>query len=456
MTHKTLGRAALVSLALGTATIGCTPSMRMDHVASVSDDATKANEVAARAAAKSRAALSAHDGASAVRWAERAVAASPNDADHRLTLGQAYLAAGRFASAEASLRDSLALVPDQPRAAYDLALAQIAQAMPAEALVTLAGVKGRVPDADLGLALALAGDRPNGIAVLTDLVRAGKSDARARQNLALVFALDGQWSQARGLAMQDTAPDRLEAKLSDWSVMAKQPVGARQVAAMLGVAPAPSDPGRPAALALAAPTGKAPVALALAAPVPIAPSIPQTIAAATPLPVVSIPLDAPAVPTPAVEMARLQPATPMPEVPAMLAARPTGSATSPPHLVRVATAHPSREGVAPGPLLRTGSEPGFVVQLGAFARPAALDVAWARAERLSPRFAAFSAVRGTTRHLGGTLVRLSIGGFGTRGDAAGVCTEIKARGGTCFVRGTLGDRPWQWAKKDGETQIAMR
>ena len=450
MTRTTLGRSALVSLALGTATIGCTPSARVDHVSALSEDAVRGGAIAAEAAAKARTALGAHDAATAIRWAERSVAASPNDADHRMLLGQAYLAAGRFASAEASLRETLALMPDQPNAGFDLALAQIAQGMPAEALVTLAGVKGRVPDADLGLATALAGDRPNGISVLTDLVRAGKSDARARQNLALVYALDGQWGQARGMAMQDTAPDRLEGKLSDWGAMARRHVGAGQVAALLGVVPAVSDPGRPAALALAAPTARAPVALALAAPVTAA--APPTFAATAPVHALAVPLDAPAAaPTvPPVAIAQPGPVA----VPALLTRSPAATIASP--LVRLAAVAPQRETIAPGPLMRAPAERGFVVQLGAFARPAALDAAWTRAARLSPRFASFVAVRGSTQHLGGTLLRLSIGGFGTRRDANGVCAEIKARGGACFVRGALGDQPWQWAKKDAPTQVAMR
>ncbi len=450
--NTTLGRVALVSLALGTATIGCTPSTRIDHVAALSDAADKQGPVAARAAARARAALVAHDAATAVRWAERAVAASPNDADHRVTLGQSYLAAGRFASAEASLRDSLALVPDQPRAGYDLALAQIAQGMPAEGRITLAGVKGRVPDADLGLALALAGDRPNGIAVLTALVRTGQSDARARQNLALVFALDGQWNQARGMAMQDTPPDRLEAKLSDWAVMARQRVGARQIATMLGVTPAGSDPGRPSALALAAPSGGAPVALALAAPMPVAPMPPRMLAAAAPVVAVSMPLDAPVAAPPLVRVASVRPGAPA--VPALIASRQAPTA-APMRFVRVALPSVGAPAV-PEPFLRTGASAGFVVQLGAFARPEALDAAWARAARLSPRFAGFSAVRGSMRRPGGTLVRLSIGGFDKRRDANGVCADIKSRGGACFVRGASEDRPWQWAKTDAGTQIAMR
>ena len=92
MTDKTLGRAALVSLALGTATIGCTPSARMDHVSALSDGTPKNAAAAAHAAAKARTALVGHDTAKAIDWAERAVAASPNNADDRLLLGQAYLA----------------------------------------------------------------------------------------------------------------------------------------------------------------------------------------------------------------------------------------------------------------------------------------------------------------------------------------------------------------------------
>ena len=46
-----------------------------------------------------------------------------------------------------------------------------------------------------------------------------------------------------------------------------------------------------------------------------------------------------------------------------------------------------------------------------------------------------------------TFVRLSVGGFNNRAEANGVCSRIRNAGGTCFVRGLLGDAPAQWVQR---------
>ena len=101
-------------------------------------------------ATRAQAALAANDVQGAVSLAERAVENSPRDASIRALLGNAYLAAGRFASAEASYTDSISLVAAQPQIILKLALVQIAQGKNAEARGLLAAAQSVLVPADTG------------------------------------------------------------------------------------------------------------------------------------------------------------------------------------------------------------------------------------------------------------------------------------------------------------------
>jgi len=445
MNRRTLGRIGMLSLMLGVSTVACTTGT--SHVASLADQTPKAKEVAARSADKARGALAAHKGMVAVDAAEQAVSLSPNDAGYRMLLGQSYLAAGRFASAETSFRDSLSLNGDQPKAKFNMALAQIAEGRAGEAQAVLHGLDGQIPVADLGLALALSGDRQTAITLLSDLVRSGKSDARARQNLALAFALNGQWREARAVAMQDTPANQINDQIGRWAALAQpQSAGPVQVAAMLGVKPA-SDPGLPTALALAMPApSAAPVAVAAADPAPAA--APVQIAAAE-APSVTVPLDD----APKAE------ATPAdaPAAAVVLAAQhgtPPARAAMP-ELLR-APKTPFRSAVMtvqPKPVFRSS---GYVVQLGAFAKAGAIQAAWDQASRAMPRLAGYAPAHAQFTFSGAAVVRLSVSGFPDRDAAVALCEQIRARKGACFVRATAGDAPLQWVKADTRTQTARR
>ncbi len=439
MNRKTIARLATLSVMLGISTVACTTGT--SHVASLADQAPKAKEVAARSAEKARASLAAHKGVAAVDAAEKAVALQPQDAGYRMLLGQSYLSAGRFASAETSFRDSLSLSADQPKARFNMALAQIAQGQAGDAQATLHGLNGQIPAADLGLGLALSGDRQTAIAMLTQVVRDGKSDARTRQNLALAFALNGQWREARAMAMQDTPANQISDQIGHWAELAKpEAAGTTQVASMLGVKPA-NDPGLPTELALASPApSQTAVALASADPVP-APVVADTAA-------VTVPLDAP-----------IQSATPAdaPAAAVMLAAQhvEAQSEAAPPPLLR-APEQPFRRAVLsiqPKPVFRSS---GYVVQLGAFARAGAIQAAWDRAYRSMPRLAGYAPAHAQFNLSGASLVRLSVSGFADRDGAVSLCEQIRVKGGQCFVRATAGDAPLQWVKRDSQVQTARR
>jgi Flp pilus assembly protein TadD len=445
MNRKTLARIATMSLMLGISTVACTTGT--SHVASVADQAPKAKEVAANAAGKARSALAAHKGVAAVDAAEKAVALQPQDAGYRMLLGQTYLAAGRFASAETSFRDSLSLNADQPRAKFNVALAQIAQGQAGEAQATLHALDGQIPTADLGLALALSGDRQTAITMLVKNVRDGKSDARTRQNLALAFALNGQWREARAVAMQDTPPNQINDQISRWAELAKpETAGSMQVASMLGVKPA-NDPGLPTELALTSPVpSQAPVALAAADPAPTAAAAMPVVATETAS--VTVPLDVPIQPAKSVDA---------PAATVMLAAQSVEkrSDIATPVLLR-APEQPFRRAVMtvqPKPVFRSS---GYVVQLGAFSRAGAIQAAWDRASKSMPRLTGYAPAHAQFSLSGASLVRLSVSGFADRAGAVSLCGQIRAKGGQCFVRATAGDAPLQWAKRDTGTQVASR
>lgn len=426
------------ALLLGFTAVGCTQS----HPAALSAIAPNGNKAAARLAGDAEAAIKARDGAKAVALAERAVALTPRDAGYRATLGQAYLAAGRFGSAEASFTEALALVPGQPRARFNLALAQIALGKRDVARATLAALDGAVPETDRGLAVALAGDRDGGIAILERAARAKDATAKTRQNLALSYALAGRWQEAHGIAEQDVPADQLPLRLSQWAKFAEPQSSWDQIASLLGVIPA-ADPGRPPALALADPAPTA-TAFADAAPVPPAAINPPT-------------ADVPAaVPTPSVGPVDIAAAAPP-------AAVPEGSFVAPvrapaPSLL-AARAAPVHVAVFPRAAIRAHADGKWVVQIGAFSQPGAAQAAWMRLSRRNGVRAYAPTASTFVFNKSATLTRLTLSGFAGRGDAQRVCGGIKARGGSCFVRAAAGEQPIQWALNDagsGGAKIAVR
>jgi Flp pilus assembly protein TadD len=372
------------------------------------------DEQAATMAAAGQLAATQGDVAAALHHAERAVALAPRDAQYRAQLGRAYLAAGRFASAEAAFGDALALDPSLGSAAVKRALAQIALGRESAAQESLALARGKACDADVGLAMALAGQRSDALALLEAAARRGDADARTRQNLALVYAFEGRWTDAAATAARDVPADHMAERLRRWALIVQRgPRTADQVMAILGVA-AVRDPGEPASLALIVST----------------PAVPQMVAIAAP------PLDVRPTALAAVTV-DLTPTTVgietlVPNIPTPPSIRPTIQKASP---IRYAAFNAPSSGK-------------FVVQLGAFYSRGAIQTAW---KRLSGNAAYLQAYRPSgsqvrARLHGGSFYRLALSGFDRRADAARVCQRIRANGGACFVRAASGDRPITWAK----------
>ncbi|MEN7538745.1 tetratricopeptide repeat protein [Aurantiacibacter flavus] len=186
----------------------------------------------------------------AVELAEVAVTTNPHDAALRLALGDAYLDAGRFASAETSFTDAMELGDASPRAALSLALAQIAQAKYPEASELLDTWGSEIATADLGLAISLAGQPERGIHIMSNAIRAGENTVKMRQNLAYAFAMAGRWREARLMAQQDLPAGAVDARLEEWAGLASAGAYQHRIAALLGVPVNMQDAGQPVALAL--------------------------------------------------------------------------------------------------------------------------------------------------------------------------------------------------------------
>lgn len=427
----TFGMSALV---LGGTMVGCTATT--GHIAAAGDRSAKlAAKSAARDADKALRALQRRDAVAAVPFAESAVSFAPDDAGYRMVLGQSYLQAGRFASARDTFADVLQLHPDNGKAALNLALTQIATGDWATARATLERNAAIIPVADLGLATALAGNPSGAIEMLNAAVRAPGANAKLRQNLALSYALAGQWGMARVAAAADMSPADVDARMEQWAAFAQPKGAADQVASLIGVTPV-ADGGRPVALALNATVPVTPAAAE--APVQVAAAQPAETSAPAPT----------AAPAPAVaaQFAKVTfgPSNPVVQpLPTMLIRAEAAPAKL--ALARTGGSHVVQDVPAATPFVRKPALPTgeWYVQLGAFSNVAVAKSGWEHATR---RFASLSGHRPTGTTVAarqGSLYRLSVGGF-SRDEADRMCRRYRAQGGDCFVRREAGDRMAQW------------
>jgi Flp pilus assembly protein TadD len=396
-------------------------------------------------ATKAMAALNSNNIPVAIDYAERAVAKTPTDAGFRAILGSAYFAGGRFKSAEGAYKDSLALYSNQPQVVLKLALVEIAQGKSSEALAFLDAGKDVLDPADYGLAVALAGRPADAIPVLEQAARSPDADARVRQNLALAYALAGDWTNARTVAAQDVPGDQLDARIHQWMQIATPGHESTAVAALVGVTPAPVDPGQPTQLALLKNNPAPAQAAATPAPAPQAPADTSTqVAEAVPPAPVAVPATKP------VEVASAAPAPetmPFVNVPSKASA-PAKAKAKP----ATKQAH-GRSGPAPAKpaLMRSASlsrgNSGVVVQLGSYSSADRVLVAWNRNARHYRSLTAYTPMSARFASPKGTFYRLSVKGFGSVSEAMALCSSVRHSGGSCFVRNVAGDTPVQMASR---------
>jgi Flp pilus assembly protein TadD len=438
-------------------------------------------------ATRALAALNSNDVPTAINFAERAVERTPNDAGFRGLLGNAYFAGGRFWSAEQAYKDALSIYSNQPQVILKLALVEIALGKTNEAVNLLGAGRAVLDPADYGLAMALAGRTDDALAVLKASARAQGADSRVRQNLALTYALSGDWTNARTVAAQDVPASQLDARIQQWMQLAKPSKAMDQVASLVGVTPAVRDQGQPIRLALVKPDTRLAKAAPAPAPAPARKPVPAPVhvaqvpaPSAQPLPVqVTQAAQLPSAPAlaaaPMPQFAEATPPAPPPvdsqRVAAVKPSAParvvTASAQSlaPLTMALIAAAAPEAPSAfaafmpkkaapvakpvkarapAPRPAFRNS---GSVVQLGAYRSPQAVSAAWHGITASHPALRAYLPLRARFDSPKGTFWRLSIQGFSNRGEAVSRCQLLKTRGGNCFVRNFAGDAPVQYASR---------
>lgn len=436
MKRKTFGKAAIASLLVATTMVGCTGAAFRP---SASAGPVKGDPVKLAAAAER--ALADRDGAKAVGAAETLVQLAPQDAGYRQLLGRAYVQVGRFASAESALTDAMTLGNSDARTIVSLALVKVAQGRPDEARSLLASHADRVPASDYGLAMAMAGDAPEGVRILSEAIHDPSATARTRQNLAYAYALAGRWKDARLIAGMDMSPTEANKRISDWAQIAMPALAPQRVAALMGVTIDAGDQGLPTRLALAAPAQPAE-----AAPVELAQAQPDVPAPA------ADPLPAPVEVT-AVEVAA--PAAPVEAAPAPVAATAIAMKPVPPRPAAIRKPVAKMQQVAF--LKPADSASNWVVQLGAYDTPAIAKEKWMGMAGRNSALAAFPVMTSQVTVKGKTFHRLAISGFGNRADATRACRVIQAQRGQCFVRETApGATPQRWAIASRGRQFASR
>lgn len=444
MNSRTMLKLGLSALVLGGVTVTGVASQGLSLSAFA---ASGANAKKAQSEAKqARKALAQRKGDQAVRHAELAVANDPSNAEYRALLGQSYLRAGRFTSAAQALTDALALDPANGGVALNLALAKIAQGDWAGARATLQVNAERIPASDRGLAFALAGDPVAAVEILAPAAREASATAKTRQNLALALALSGRWREATQVAAMDIPPDQLGARIMEWAAFARPTNAYDQVALLLGVRPV-ADTGQPVALALAQQPN-----IAVAAAAPAADPVDAYMPAAAPEPVQQAAAEAPAEPQ---QVAAAGPRVVFGPRAEVVQAVPVPARRQPaPVAVAAAIPRPSRAAAPTRPAPAARAPGNHYVQLGAYANAAVARDAWGRFSRRVPALAGSTPQGAQVSTQAGNFYRLSVGGF-ARSDADALCRQVKAGGGSCFVRPGAGDGVASWIKP-ARGQVAAR
>ena len=418
----------------------------------------------------------------AIRAAEAAVAAEPRNASYRMTLGNAYLEAGRFASAATTFDDAMTLGDQSPRAALSLALALTGQARFNEAASVLNEWESDIAAADLGLAYALSGQPERGIHILTNAIRGGDNTVKSRQNLAYAYAVAGRWREARMMVSQDVPAHEVGQRMEEWAQLAHAEAYQQRVAGLLGVPASVRDGGQPVHLALnaaaadtqyaAADTGA--YAFADAAPLPPPPAPPAAIeaprmavpATAGELPPVGAParvaaspfqqafvaqrpapapLPSQSAPAPFTAPATAQSAPALPAVPTATgdryAAAPVAQAiASPPRAaaapadarnessIRRPTVTEPRLAAAPARSSAPVGDPTHLVQLGSFSSEAGARRAWGIYQSRYPELADRELVITQAVVNGRNYWRVSAGGYDSA-SARSMCGRVAASNG---------------------------
>ncbi|WP_298284331.1 SPOR domain-containing protein [Novosphingobium sp.] len=401
----------------------------------------------AKLASTAQSALAQGNVDSAVSNAEKAVLADPRNPAYRVLLGNAYLKAGRFESARQAYDESMELGEDSSRTALSLALADLALGRYAEAVDTLNSYRDTIAPSDYGLALALAGQPAQGVAILSDTLRRGDNTPKVRQNLALAYALSGHWREARAMAAQDVPAEQLGDRIEQWALMSYTDNSRHRIASLLEV-PLRGDKGQPAALALANFPGTEQLsadAATRAQPLAAAPALAE--AAVHELPAV----DQSQAPAPVLADSSSQPKADQLALidlpPAQIAQQKPLQAAAPRQKMPAAPA--SQPAAKPKVVANGGTH---VVQLGSFSTAEGARRAWRHYSSRNPGLKGFANVTTQVTVKGKHYWRVKATGFAGYASANAMCGSVKARGGNCFVM--RGMAPGQ--QRTVETRMAKR
>jgi Flp pilus assembly protein TadD len=387
---------------------------------------------------------------SAIEHAEAATLAEPRNAAYRVTLGTAYLDAGRFASAATTFDDAIKLGASSPRTVLSLALALDGEGRYQEAAALLRDRESQIAPADLGLAYALSGETGQGIQVLSNAIRGGENTPKMRQNLAYAYALAGRWKEARLMAAQDVPANLVGDRMEEWSRMARPQAWQARVAALLGAPAGVVDAGQPVQLALANNPGVeqlAGEATAAAAPEAQfalnAPPATQELPAAeddTPqLAVASVP--APKAAEPSTFQAAFASVAEAAQDALRLVSRPVVQALPSRHTAARHTAVPAERA--------NGTH---LVQLGSFSSEQSARRAWSVYAKRYPGLAGHQMVLTEAVVRGKHYWRVSAAGFGPVTSHA-MCGRVRSAGEGCFAYAE--GRPLPGAVQSG-TRLALR
>ena len=386
--------------------------------------ATQTAAPASISASRAEAALAAGHHGQAISHAEAAVLADPQNPAYRAVLGSAYMDAGRFASAATSFDDAMQLGDNSARTALSLALALTGAGKTSEAAALLNDWQKEIATADVGLALALAGQPDRGVHLMSNAIRAGDNTPKMRQNLAYAYALAGRWREARLMAAQDVPADQVSDRIAEWATTSAPEASQARLAKLLDVPASAHDAGQPAQLALA--NTPSMEQLASEASAGTASELPPLAAA-----------DAPAGELP--PLASLDPSA----VPARYEAPPVerpsnfSSAFNAAAAVPAAVTQDTSRFVQPGPqraepVVAQRADGTHLVQLGSFASEQGARRAWGIYANRYPELAGHQMVISEAVVKGKRYWRVSAGGY-VRATASSMCGRVRTGGQGCFA-----------------------
>lgn len=166
------------------------------HLASSSGDPRALNSLA-----NSLVEQGAHDEASKVLTT--LVTRGQASGDTWYNLGKVKLASGRFEEALAAFDHAASVRPNHPKTMSGRAISLAAMGRTSEAIAAFDTNSDKLTLSNKALVFAATGQPQAAVAILEPIIKAGKSTARERQNLAMAYLLDGREQHAHMLARLD-------------------------------------------------------------------------------------------------------------------------------------------------------------------------------------------------------------------------------------------------------------